>query len=111
MLGQVRKMTINVALIEVAKVIGALGTVGGVVVAMLLFLKKLAAGMRCILRSNMLQIYYRYEDHEQIPQYQYENFVQLYEAYKALKGNSFVDKIYKDIQEWEVVSKSSGGKK
>ena len=28
----------------------------------------------------------------------------LYEAYKALKGNSFIDKIYKEIQEWEIVS-------
>lgn len=104
-------MTINVALVEAAKLIGALGTLGGVVIGIILFLQKVAAGMRCILRSNMLQIYYRYENQEQIPQYQYENFVQMYEAYKSLKGNSFVDKIYKDIQEWEVVSKSDGGKK
>ena len=95
-------MTVNV-LIEAAKVIGALATVGGVVAAIWVFLEKLATGVRCQLRSEMLQIYYRYEEMEQIPQYQYENFVQMYEAYKALKGNSFIDKIYKDIQEWEVV--------
>lgn len=104
-------MTINVALIEAAKVIGALGTVGGVVVAIIVFLKKIATGVRCILRSSMLQIYYRYEDVEEIPQYQYENFVAMYAAYKALKGNSFMDKIYRDIQEWEVVSKSGGGRR
>jgi hypothetical protein len=28
----------------------------------------------------------------------------LYEAYKALKGNSFIDKIYKEIQELEIIS-------
>lgn len=28
----------------------------------------------------------------------------LYEAYKALKGNSFIDKIYSEVKEWEVVT-------
>lgn len=98
-------------LIEAAKVIGAIGTVGGLLVAFIVFLKKIAAGVRCILRSTMLQIYYRYDDVEQIPQYQFENFVAMYDAYKALNGNSFIDKIRNDIQEWEVVAKSSGGKK
>ena len=98
------------ALIEVAKTIGALGTVGGLVTAVFVFLKKLANGVRCQLRSEMLQIYYRYEEVEQIPQYQYENFVQMYDAYKALRGNSFIDKIYKDIQEWEIVRKVAAKK-
>lgn len=93
------------ALIEAAKVVGALGTFGGLVAAVFAFLRKLANGVRCQLRSEMLQIYYRYEEAEQIPQYQYENFVQMHDAYKALNGNSFIDKIYKDIQEWEVVRK------
>mgnify|MGYP003297251069 CR=1 FL=1 len=39
-----------------------------------------------------------------IRQYEYENFVLLYEAYKALKGNSFIDKIYKEVQTWKVIS-------
>jgi hypothetical protein len=28
----------------------------------------------------------------------------LYEGYKALKGNSFIDKIYGEIKTWEVIS-------
>lgn len=100
-------MTVN-ALIEAAKVIGALATVGGVVAAIWVFLRKLATGVCCQLRSEMLQIYYRYEEVEQIPQYQYENFVQMYDAYKALHGNSFIDKIYRDIQNWEVVKRVAG---
>ena len=93
-----------------AKLIGALASVGGVVAAAVIFLKKLTTGVRCQLRSEMLQIYYRYEESEQIPQYQYENFVQMYEAYKALKGNSFIDKIYRDIQDFEIVKKVAGHK-
>ena len=37
-------------------------------------------------------------------QHDYENFVLMYHAYKAMKGNSFIDKIYKEVQEMEVVT-------
>ena len=52
----------------------------------------------------MLRIYYHHRAKGIIRQYEYENFVLLYGAYKALKGNSFIDKIYKEVQEWEVIS-------
>jgi hypothetical protein len=58
---------------------------------------KIKNGTKCQLRSEMLRIYYKHKDDEQIRQYEYENFVLLYEAYKSLKGNSFIDKIYNDI--------------
>ena len=61
-------------------------------------------GMRCQLRSDMLHIYYQYKDSKQIRQYEMENFVYLYKAYKALWGNSFIDKIYKEVMSWEVVT-------
>lgn len=64
---------------------------------------KIKNGTKCQLRSEMLRIYYKNKDDERIRQYEYENFVLLYEAYKSLKGNSFIDKIYSDIKEWEVV--------
>ena len=98
-------MDINLTLTNIVMVITELGVIAGVLIPVVVWIKKLANGNRCQLRNDMLQIYYRYEEAEQIPQYQYENFVAMYEAYKALKGNSFIDKIYKDIQEWEVVRK------
>lgn len=52
----------------------------------------------------MLRIYYRHKDSEKIRQYELENFVFLYKAYKALKGNSFIDKIYNEVMSWEVIS-------
>lgn len=64
---------------------------------------KIKNGTKCQLRSEMLRIYYKHKDEEQIRQYEYENFVFLYEAYKSLKGNSFIDKIYSDIKDWEVI--------
>lgn len=60
-------------------------------------------GMKCQLRSDMLHIYYQYKDVKRIRQYEFENFVYLYKAYKALRGNSFIDKIYKEVMQWEVI--------
>ena len=43
------------------------------------------------------------EDHT-IRQYELEDFLYLYRGYKALGGNSFIDRIKSEIDEWEVVS-------
>ena len=59
-------------------------------------------GIKCLLRSEMLNTYYRHKDDETIRQYELENFILLYKAYKALKGNSFIDKIYNEVMSWEV---------
>lgn len=61
-------------------------------------------GQRCLLRSDILNVYYKYREQKQIRQYEYENVVLLYKAYKALGGNTFVDHIYNEINEWEIVS-------
>lgn len=76
----------------------------GVVLPVIISVWKISNGTKCQLRSEMLRIYYRHREDGKIRQYEYENFVLLYEAYKALKGNSFIDKIYREVQEWEVVS-------
>ena len=65
---------------------------------------RLADGVKCQLRSEMLRIYYRHRESKKIRQYEYENFVFLYNAYKALGGNSFIDKIYDEVKEWEIIS-------
>lgn len=84
--------------------IGEVGVLLGVIVPIYVSFRKIADGQRSLLRSEMLQIYYRNRETGIIHQYEYENFVYLYEAYKALKGNSFIDKIYKEVQSWEIVN-------
>ena len=59
-------------------------------------------GIKCLLRSEMLRTYYHNKDSEKIRQYELENFIALYKAYKALKGNSFIDKIHDEVMSWEV---------
>jgi hypothetical protein len=59
-------------------------------------------GIKCLLRSEMLRTYYNNKDDKKIRQYELENFIMLNKAYKALKGNSFIDKIYNEVMTWEV---------
>ena len=70
---------------------------------MFIWMRKVVNGQRCQLRSEMLRIYYKHRESGTIRQYEYENFVFCYEAYKALKGNSFIDKIYAEVKTWEVL--------
>lgn len=81
-----------------------IGVLMGVIIPVIVCMVKIANGTKCQLRSEMLRIYYRHREEGTVRQYEYENFVMLYEAYKALKGNSFIDKIYKEVQEWEVIN-------
>ena len=87
-----------------ATLITEIGVLLAVIIPVIVSMRKISDGTRCQLRSEMLRIYYHNHETWKIRQYEYENFVMLYDAYKALKGNSFIDKIYKEVQELEVVS-------
>ena len=84
--------------------IGEIGVLLGVIVPVIVSIRKISNGTKCQLRSEMLRIYYHNHESETIRQYELENFIMLYEAYKALKGNSFIDKIYKEVISWEVIT-------
>lgn len=71
-----------------------------VIVAIFLIIQ----GIKCLLRSEMLRTYYHNKERKIIRQFELENFIALYKAYKALRGNSFIDKIYKEVMSWEVIT-------
>lgn len=60
-------------------------------------------GQRCLLRSEIVRIYYRHLDQQTMRQYEYENLCYCYKAYRELGGNSFVEHIYDEMQDWTVV--------
>lgn len=93
------------SLTTLVTLIGELTVLAGVIIPIFVFIHKLSEGQKCQLRSEMLKIYYRYCETERIPQYAYENFSMLYAAYKALNGNSFVDKLWRDVQSWDIAAK------
>ena len=65
---------------------------------------KESEGEKCLLRSEMLKIYYKHVDEQTIRQYELENFIKLYEAYRSLGGNSFIIDVYNEILTWKVIS-------
>lgn len=63
----------------------------------------LREGQRCLLRAEIVRIYYRHKDDRTLREYEFKNMEQCYQAYKALKGNSFVDKIHDEMKDWDIV--------
>lgn len=90
--------------VTIIALIGELVALASAMIPMIISVMKISNGTKCQLRSEMLRIYYHNHELKEIRQYEYENFVFLYEAYKALKGNSFIDKIYSEVQTWKITS-------
>lgn len=60
-------------------------------------------GQRCLLRSEIVRIYYRHKDERALREYEFKLLEQCYKAYKALKGNSFIDHIYQEMMDWDII--------
>ncbi len=88
---------------ELAALISALGVIFGFIAKLSVSVKNVMEGQKCMLRKDITDTYYAGKDKRQIEQYEYENVLLEYAAYKVLKGNSFVDKLVKEIKEWEVI--------
>lgn len=91
-------------LTTIVTLIGEIGVLIGVITPVIVNMRKISEGTKCQLRSEMLRIYYHNREKQTIRQYEFENFVMLYEAYKALRGNSFIDKIYDEVRSWEIIT-------
>lgn len=91
-------------IVTILALVGEILALVGALTPVIISIVKISKGTRCQLRSEMLRIYYHHNETKQIRQYEYENFVMLYEAYKALKGNSFIDKIYAEVKTWEITT-------
>jgi len=55
--------------------------------------------LKCLLRSSITKIYYKYKEIGSIPQYERENVTYLHEQYKRMNGNSYVDELYPEIMQ------------
>ena len=89
---------------SIVALIGEVVALVGALLPIFQRIRKLTEGTKCQLRSEMLRTYYHNREGQKIRQYEYENFLLLYDAYKALKGNSFIDKIYEEVKSWDIVT-------
>jgi len=93
----------------VATIIGYLGTIGGVLVFLWKLwgkIKDIADGQKCLLRTDIMSIYYRHCDEEEptLREYERKQLDALVEAYTVLRGNTFVADIYEQMRHWHVSS-------
>ena len=96
-------------IIVVAEIIGSLTVIGGFLLAICKIIKKLSAvaeGLKSLLRSDIMSIYYKHCDEEEptLREYERKTLDALFEAYSAQGGNSFVSDLYNDqMRHWRVV--------
>ena len=55
--------------------------------------------LKCLLRSNITSKYYVYSEMGEIPYYEKENIDIMFEEYKNMNGNSYVETIVKEINQ------------
>ena len=82
--------------------ISALAGAVGVIFKVWQWARRLQEGQKCLLRAQMLHTYYKHKEAETIRQYEFENFTACYQAYKAMGGNSFIEKVFEEVSDWEV---------
>lgn len=57
----------------------------------------LTTAVRAILRDRMLILSEEYLQRNEITLHERDNYTSLYDAYKGVKGNTFVDDLYKEV--------------
>jgi hypothetical protein len=57
---------------------------------------------KSLLRSEMVKSYYKYKEQKAMPYYAKEAWYSNFEEYRKLKGNSFVEDMKHEIDEWDI---------
>lgn len=60
--------------------------------------------LKDILRQKIMTIYHTYRKYKKLPQSESDKLEGFYKDYKAQNGNSYIDKYYKIMGRWEIVT-------
>lgn len=80
----------------IAFLLGEVGVVWALV-------QSIIKGIKCTLRNDILDIYDRCKDKQEITHYQLQSIKYSYDVYKRFKGNSFVGDIVKKVNNFKIV--------
>ena len=72
-------------------------------IAIYKFAKAMIEATKCSLRNDILEIYDRCKDSKKITKWQLESIEYSYKQYKLLKGNSFVEALVEQVENFEVI--------
>ena len=60
-----------------------------------------------VLRYNMNKLYYKYHPYKKILSADKKAFIKLYDDYKDMKGNTWIDALYNELITWEIIEDES----
>lgn len=58
--------------------------------------------LRTLLKSQLTNTYFVYNEIQKIPDYVYANFLDMLKVYESLGGNGFIHTIAKKMEEWKI---------
>lgn len=58
--------------------------------------------LQALLKSQLTNIYFVYNELKTIPDYAYQNFLDLLKVYESLDGNGFIHTIAKKMEDWDI---------
>lgn len=67
------------------------------------FVSSIHRGIKCTLRNDIVEIYEDCKNKKEITKFQYETACLSFQEYKRLNGNSFVEKLMKDLETFRIV--------
>ena len=59
--------------------------------------------LQTLLKSQLTNVYFVYSELQKIPDYVYQNFLDMLQVYESLNGNGFVHTIAEKMKTWEIV--------
>ena len=64
--------------------------------------KEQQEGIKCLLRAEIVRLYYKHQDRESLQEYEWAMLDACYQAYRRLGGNSFIVKLYEEMKDWSI---------
>lgn len=58
--------------------------------------------LQALLKSQLTNVYFVYSELKQIPDYAYQNFLDMLNVYESLDGDGFVHTIAKKMESWDI---------
>lgn len=58
--------------------------------------------LQALLKSQLTNVYFVYSEFKTIPDYAYQNFLDLLKVYEDLGGDGFIHSIAKKMEAWEI---------
>lgn len=58
--------------------------------------------LQTLLKSQLTNTYFVYNELKTIPDYVYQNFLDMLSVYESLGGNSYIHTIAKKMEQWEI---------